>query len=154
MLCELRRAQQLCLAPPPPLSLSRPHVYLFVLPAQDKRLEDVVRCNAIFTAQQDEQLVRWSFTVASAKSKDAVSLLPAELTLDPRAEMTYSFLKDIPAEDLRTRFATLMVFNMQLARCMDMIDMGSTDQRWSLGYVDIPISCVGVFASPLALFAA
>jgi hypothetical protein len=113
---------------------------------QDKRLEDVVRCNASFTPQQDDQLVRWTFSLAASRSKDAVDLQPSELVLDARAEMTYSFLKDVPVEDLRTRFATLKVFNMQLARCMDMVDMANTEQRWSLAY---HIRCLGhvIFAS-------
>jgi hypothetical protein len=53
---------------------------------------------------------------------------------DTKAEQSYSFLKDIPADDLRMRFSTIKVFNTQLARCMDMIDMTSTHQRWTIGY--------------------
>ena len=117
-----------------------------LLHTQDKRLEDVIRCNATFTPQHDDQLVRWTFSLAASRSKDAVDLQSQELILDARAEMTYSFLKDMPIEDLRTRFATLKVFNLQLARCMDMVDMANTEQRWSLAY---HIRCLGhiIFAT-------
>jgi hypothetical protein len=83
---------------------------------------------------QDDQLVRWTFSLAASKSREATDLTSADLVLDTKSELTYACLKDVAIDDVRTRFATLKVFNLQLARCMDMIDMNNTEQRWSLSY--------------------
>ncbi len=88
----------------------------------------------LWSVMQDDQLVRWTFSLAASKSREATDLTSADLVLDTKSELTYACLKDVAIDDVRTRFATLKVFNLQLARCMDMIDMNNTEQRWSLSY--------------------
>ena len=100
----------------------------------DKKLEDMVRTNCSWAPQQDEQLVKWLSSVASDKSKSVADLGPADLTMSSRAEMTYPMLKGVPMDALKCRFGTLKLFNVQLARVIDMLDMSNSDQPWSLAY--------------------
>ena len=105
-----------------------------------QKWDEVVLCNAKWTPNQDDQLVRWAFTVANARSKPMGELNNADLASAAPVALSNYVLKDFSVDELNLRYATLKLFNLQLARCIDMIDMTNTTEVWGIAY---KLRCLG-----------
>lgn len=99
-----------------------------------QKWDDVVFCNTKWSPGQDDQLVRFAFTVATARSKPMMEVTSADLSSSTAAVSSVYVLKDFTPDELAARFATLKLFNMQLSRCIGLIDMTNTQDSWVLGF--------------------
>lgn len=106
------------------------HCCFFVSP---QKYDETVMMNGKWQQQHDDQFVRWIFGLATSRSKSMFDLTTADVVSATSSAATFPLKDTFSGDECGVRYATLKLFNMQLAKCIHMIDMTNTDERWSLG---------------------